>query len=900
MIVGCNPATPAPTTGKLELQVLQNPAGTSPVVTLSGNGKVVSLEASQELTPGGYVLRAPELKPTDTHNYQASIAVDGGTATPDQASLKIIAGQTTKAIVTYLPTTGFIPVSVTAPTGQTAPEASYVLKGSSDPAQKVSSGKLKLLPGTYVFSPGTLAGFQVSPASVERTVAAGQTTDSVSFSYASSFAQLNLTLSAPSGITPQVQISGPNGYSNTFSTSQSLQLAPGAYTLSPINPAPLEGVSYSGTANPATVSLAGGDTKTATVSYAATNSAVKVNLSGLLTGDVASVTLTRTDAAFTPRTQSPTAQSPNQVLFSGLPFGQYQVSVAATRGASFLGANNQSGATTATSPLLTMNFTLAVVGQAQAVVGGNGDMLGSNALYGLSNTDLQTPPTALSNPFIPLATSQYTAVPTPDISEACYDSYSRSPTRMFFDPKGNLYIYYAGKSVPAMAGCPIPYSNRNPPTQRNLYLDAFMLRVSPENLKARLFYTIATGTELGLAPPATIRTPQGTTRTFEYVVPAAGNKIIYKSAFPTVTFNYLEDFTPATGEAGSEVAGLAFDANNNMWFSNKESAVLGCISATQLEGTGSEIRYANRVFTNPFADSDYDSGTRLAGVDPTLNNAFRNPSALAIDRDGNLWFTSDNWLYGGNNFSRLSRINNSQISCPATVPTADPTPQTVTPDVRLDISITPSARAVFNPVAMALAPDGNSLWIADSGGNDDIVLPYDNRWSCPRNYQNLVVGGVTSSTQVACSVGADVDEESIVQVPIRNADGTPHANAAINTTPLRTAIISDRISVGSGALQQPMALAFDYSGRLWVATNNNMNVTQNLVDLALEAVPQYFRPKSTFAAALKDRKGKLYAFNLPTSANPSPAQPRAVTPIATLSANTDVGLSGLAMYLPRP
>ncbi|MDX2008316.1 MAG: hypothetical protein SFU83_23980 [Meiothermus sp.] len=717
---------------------------------------------------------------------------------------------------------------------------------------------------------------------------------------------LSLAISGPGleGFAPNVSVTGPDGFSQSITASGATALTgltPGNYQVA-ASPVVVLGVSLAPPSSQVSqrVSVSAGQAAQAAVAYAATNSSVSVTLSGLEAGDQATVTLRgAAGAAITP--QSRVGNGP--VRFAGVPFDSYTVVATAIRPGSLIGlGSSEASVTTSLQQPLPSSIALALReqtgGQMYAI--GNGSLRGGNGVYSLGFSEIRENATLTR-----LLVGD--AVGLTDLAQSCFDTVSRSPFRAVFDPAGNLYLSYQGYSVGvgSLTGCTrLSYPGQT--AVRGYYVQPFILKVSPDNLRQGRFFEITRENR----PADEV---SGSPYVVEVATPVPGNKVLRKSVVPTTAFSTLEDIFPFASstrdrEPGVEAADMAFDAQGNLWLVNKASAALACVAADQLAAPDEFLNYPNRTLRNPYADADANPATKPAGVSPLLYNAFDSPSALAFDRDGNLWFASDNYQFGDHKRSRLSRLPAASLTCPTGARTSQPAAEAVIPDVRLDISLSDRASPFYTPSDLALSPDGDSLWVSDSGGNDDIVLPTSSRGLCPRPTRTLT----GSTTEVVCPAGADRLEETLIQVPIRNPDGSPHPNSTPNTAsePIKAAVVADRIaitssgSVGTGALQEPYGLAFDGLGRLWVAANNNMNVTQALRDAAVEFAPSitgqyaYLTPRSVFSDALRDRRGKLYGLTLPTSPNPNPAQPRPVSSLITLSAETNTGLTSVGFLNP--
>ncbi len=266
------------------------PSGANAAVTVTGPSSFSrTLTASETLTP----LAA------GSYSVAAAAISSGGytwTATPATASVSLATGENKTQTVTYAASTGRLTVTVSGlPTGTNAP---ITVTGPSGYSQAVTATTTLtgLVPGAYTVASTTVTAsstlYSPSSASQAVTVAAGATA-SRTVTYSGSGTSLALTINGvPSGASGNVAITGPGGYSQSRSATSTLSgLAAGSYTLT-ANAITSGGYSYGGTPATQTVTLATGESKSATVTYAATTGRLTVNISGLPAGTNAAVTVT--------------------------------------------------------------------------------------------------------------------------------------------------------------------------------------------------------------------------------------------------------------------------------------------------------------------------------------------------------------------------------------------------------------------------------------------------------------------------------------------------------------------------------------------------------------------------------------------------------------------------------
>ncbi|MDX2004711.1 MAG: hypothetical protein SFU83_05485 [Meiothermus sp.] len=325
-------------------------------------------------------------------------------------------------------------------------------------------------------------------------------------------------------------------------------------------------------------------------------------------------------------------------------------------------------------------------------------------------------------------------------------------------------------------------------------------------------------------------------------------------------------------EATSGVSGrdfglsdMAFDAAGNLWLLNTGLTV-SCVSAAQLTSSASSISTASQTLTLP------NSTTALGN--------YGNLYAFKFDLSGNLWIASGDYRREGGaplSLTRLSRIPASRLTC-----TSANSGET-TPDVRLSIALTESPTSsastvpvIHKPYAVALSPDGNALWVADYGAGSDITAS-----GCPSgsNQTNYI-------------------RESVIKVPLNTANTTPNPAGEL----IRNAVVTARLTIGEAnttapekGLQQPTDLAFDKQGRLWVATDNNVEIDSSNPCYATTTVDGL----GPFSSLVTDQRGKLYSIapgELGDTPSPtSPIQLRPVTSFFTInSPSLGQGFTGIA------
>jgi hypothetical protein len=278
-------------------------SGTSLAITVNGvpGGATGAVQVSG---PNGYTQAVTATTTlanlaAGTYTVAASNIAHGGFtygATPASQAVSLATGENKGATVTYAATTGRLTVSVSGlPAGTSA---AITVTGPGNYSQAVTQGTTLqgLVPGTYTVAAANVTSgttlFTPSAATQTVSVTAGATA-SRSVAYTGSGTSLAITVNGvPGGATGAVQVSGPNGYTQAVTATTTLaNLAAGTYTVAASNIAH-GGYTYGATPASQAVSLATGENKSATVTYAATTGRLTVSVSGLPAGTSAAVTVT--------------------------------------------------------------------------------------------------------------------------------------------------------------------------------------------------------------------------------------------------------------------------------------------------------------------------------------------------------------------------------------------------------------------------------------------------------------------------------------------------------------------------------------------------------------------------------------------------------------------------------
>jgi hypothetical protein len=278
------------TTGGLTVMVTGLPAGTSAAVIVTGPGgysrSVAATETMVGLAPGSYTVAA------------AAVTVAGQTYSPSPATQTqtVSVGATAAAAVAYAGPSGNLAVAVTGLPGGVA--ANIGVSGPGGFAQTITATTTltSLVAGTYTITANNVAAggqtYLPSPLSQTVTVSAGATANrAVTYTAAGASGALTLTVSGlPGGTSAAIVVTGPGGYNQTVTGTVTLSaLVAGSYTIAASNVS-AGGSTYGPSPASQSITVTGGATASATVSYAIlTGATLNLQIDGMyLTQAVAS------------------------------------------------------------------------------------------------------------------------------------------------------------------------------------------------------------------------------------------------------------------------------------------------------------------------------------------------------------------------------------------------------------------------------------------------------------------------------------------------------------------------------------------------------------------------------------------------------------------------------------
>jgi|GEM_PF-713220 len=599
--------------GSLQITVSGLPAGVSAGITVSGpNGFSVAVSSTttlNNLAPGSYSTSAsPVTSGPATYNGVVSgspATVSSGTVAQSPVTYTVVSGSLQIA-VSGLPAGVSAGITVAGPNGfgmavtstttlNDLPPGSYSISASP-----VTSG-LATYNGAVTGSPATVSSGTVAQSSVTYTVVSGN---------------LQITVSGPpSPLSPDITVSGPNGYSQAVTGTVTLtSLTPGNYAVA-ANDVRGATYSYGATVSGSPAAVSSSSTAVATVSYAPITGALAITITGLPSTANANIVVTGpggfnqhvtasgTLTNLLPGTYTVSADSardPGAIVdqvFTGTG-GSLTVSAGVTasisigysprpgagklwipRNASIIGYDaSQVASTGSPAPMVTTDAP----GLNEAVVF---DHSGNEWVSSRTTNTLRSyTPSQITSSGSPTATVTISASPTGDSLF--------SPTGLAFDSGGNLWVANFGNSTVVKYGAAQLMATGSP-------APSVIIRAIADSLLRPIALAFDSGGNLWVSNSSDF------SNTIVEFTPAQLDST--GSPVPSVTIS-------ATAASLSRPFGLAFDGSGSLWVTNFGNSTVVKFTSPQLASTGSP---APSVILSA--------------------NALNGPSALAFDNGGNLW-----------------------------------------------------------------------------------------------------------------------------------------------------------------------------------------------------------------------------------------------------------------------
>jgi len=872
------------TTGTLAVTV-SAPTGITltPNVTVTGPTgtapQTITALGSTSLTtaPGSYTLTAKDATGSDGYTYSAP----GATAT-------VQTGKTTAVTVAYAASTGKLTINISgAPTGFT-PSVSVTSGGTAVSGSPLSAtGTLNLAAGTYAVASNTPAGYVVAIDQPAPAVTAGQTT-TVNVVYTQGLGSIGVTVAGlPSATAASVTATQTAG--GTFSKTASITgtgtisgLPLGTYKISGAA-VTVGGVTYAAT-DTTGLNVTNGATTPATLTYAATTGSITVTVSGLPVSSTDTVSVTATPSGGSAITQTRTGNG--TVSFTNLTPGNYTIAAADV-------------ATPTATPTALYKATIAPTNPQAVTAGGNKAV---TATYAQAATSIVVSGLAAlpgSGATARLLTSTGTVYTQPIVSGSA--TFSKATLGLSSElPLGTYYVS-AGSVVTGSAintpnvatfgtasvGAVVPSVGTATLSTANLTQTVTASGVVPRGGAGHLytsgngpiaggnkgilfldFANLGAGLQASTTPVASPAYYKVAFDSEGYYYVSARDDTANSSTITVYTEANLRNIEAgnAIGSGGFAIAGgplvrvadMTFDSSGNLWVANEDNTFGGyvtCYSAARLEAAKAAAQTSNTVTVGAADVALSASGTNgNSGAGPS----FAGVRALALS-SGGLWIAGGSAaanpvVISGDEGNIVSRIKTSDLSCPYTGASGSIANKGVLPDLALRTD----GVGITKISSLAVSADGSSLWLGDFGPNAaNGTVEYI--YQVPLSGANIASPNTTTYNRINAEYGYKLDT-------------TTGPAVAPNTQP-------------PGGMQQIAGLGFDKSGKLWVATNNNI---------------------SSGVVNTTNANGLLLGLTLPTTAATLAATPTLATAgvtagfTTTNSLSASIGLTGLAFNTIAP
>ncbi len=267
------------TTGALQVTATGLPAGAPANLSVIGPAgfarALTGTELLVGLAPGSYTIAA------------GNVTVQGALylPTPSLQTRLVAAGPAAEPVtVGYAPASASLSISVAGLPGGTPASLSLTGPGGYAAALTGSQALSGLVAGSYHLSvaPVSAGGFAYAaqPATQDLVLSPGQS-GALAVTYAAVTGSLGITIAGlPGSVAAAVTVSGPAGYLQNLSASQTLTaLAPGSYGISAAGVSG-GGFNYGATPSNQSVTVVAGTTATVSLSYAVTGGGLDLTISG--------------------------------------------------------------------------------------------------------------------------------------------------------------------------------------------------------------------------------------------------------------------------------------------------------------------------------------------------------------------------------------------------------------------------------------------------------------------------------------------------------------------------------------------------------------------------------------------------------------------------------------------
>lgn len=716
------------TTGTINVSITGLPAGAAaPTVTATKGTETKTRTGAGTITGvavGTWSVSGADVTHTDGFKYGANAV-----------SANVTAGGTANAALAYAKKTAKLTVTITGLPAGTNANVTVTKPGGATQALTATQTLTLLDPGSYsVAAQSVTVGSDTYTATVTgspATLAAGDE-KTVTVAYAApGKASLTVTINNTSGSNANVTVSGPGGFSQALTATQTLtNLTPGSYTVTAANitgSGANSGITYAGSVTGSPATLVAGGTGSVTVNYAATNFKITVSVSGA--DAAAKVFVTATPTSGTPLSGSRTGNG--DVVLTGSSFSAYSIKVEAGKAGTNVdtyyinSAAAPSVTPTPSDPAKTTSVALVArggtgnVGSGRMFLVGNGERANfggeANGIYSSADSSLAT----LADVFATSSTQYF---------------------RVTFDKDGNFYYAIKDDTAPS---------------------NTKVVRVTEANLRAgKLLDTDAGNTSIG-----SVAIGGGlAVGLSDIATDASGNLWTVADAG-----NSIKCFSAATISAGGSINGsgsadqtitttapkaITFDKDGNLWFSAKildtgpantkpelskvlaananctsgaSGAVAFTLDISNSAGPGDPIVWAAGLLYDSARDSIWIADAGALAVDAGqegvievpladntapgaakfrvrirldgTTNSLQQPYAMALDSVGKLWIATNNNVSQTGNSGKAYGLDKSGFAT-----TSGVSPTDVTVAAGSVTVITGAANVGFTGIAFNTAP----------------------------------------------------------------------------------------------------------------------------------------------------------------------------------------------------
>jgi sugar lactone lactonase YvrE len=298
--------------------------------------------------------------------------------------------------------------------------------------------------------------------------------------------------------------------------------------------------------------------------------------------------------------------------------------------------------------------------------------------------------------------------------------------------------------------------------------------------------------------------------------------------------NFTADGIRTTQWGTSEVASVTFDAQGDLWITDWVNNRVLEFKPPFSDGMNASLELGQAAGPNEFTTSQAIAHLPGQVVNPHFSNELAAPVDVAFDSSGNLW-VSDRLNNRVLEFKPpfASGMNASSVIGQANLTT-------------YSYSATPTPSSLFGPQGLAFDSQGN-LWVADQ--SDNRILEYAASSLGTNDPQAILeIGQPAGTSQLSNRTATDTPEgldgptviafdssgnlwavdhlnNRVLEFKAPFTDGMS-ASLEIGQAPGPDAFTSNSATTSQDGFDNPLGLAFDSQGNLWVVDQNNNRVLE--------------------------------------------------------------------------